>query len=372
MINNEISPINLNPGPDTGLAIAAPANNFDREIIKNLNPDPETLHKVELNQIENTTNTKNEDSEDLEEKTNTKLPFGTYIRKNYPTWFNWATILLHTLGGMLPFVSLVPDSVSKKIKSIAIEFSRWGIPAVKLHTGLEALAGKRLFEAIARVLPMMFMPILPFFNFQLAYGLSSGINVVLEHMNNRIGDLKKEDGFAVNNRKVINGFKSMINDLKKGVPIQEELKLYLALGGASLMIGGAIPALLFARNSLNSGIAKFFGSFRSIGGLLGDLSIILFSSKTDPAERRKEQLVGSFYLIPSIMDFMQRWMKQDSDANEVFNHAKTALNTIAEVLWSSLSTDRNIKQASTVTKAVQPLYKNTQQQLHTSLSSSAA
>ena len=271
----------------------------------------------------------------------------SYIRKNYPTWFNWATMILHTLGSTMPFVSFVPKKISQAVKKFAINFSKYGIPLVKLHTGVEALQGKRMFEALARVLPAAIIPgfNLPFFNFHLAYGLSSGVNVVLEHMNDRIGDLSKHDSFAVNNRKVISGFKSMVNDLINGVHIRERTKLGLAFGGAVGMLAGAIPALLFARNSLNSTKSKIFGSLRAIGGLLGDLSIILFSSKTDPDEKRKEQLVGTFFLIPSMMDFLQRWMNQSSDANEIVNHAKTTLNTIAEVLWSSLSTDRNLKQS---------------------------
>jgi hypothetical protein len=267
-----------------------------------------------------------------------------YIRKNYPSWFNWATVVLHTLGAMLPFTSIVPKSISKKIKDLAVNFSRWGVPLVKIHTGLEALWGCRLPEAIARIAPTFFFPILPFFNFQLAYGLSSGINVVLEHMEARIGKLSRDDGFKHNNQKVLNGFKSMVNDLMNpNANINERMKMFLALGGGGFMLAGAVPALLFARNSLNSPAAKIFGTIRSIGGFLGDLSIILFSTKPTAEEQRKEKIVGSFFFVPTIMDILQRWINQDSDANEIFNHAKTSLNTIGEVLWSSFSTDRNTK-----------------------------
>lgn len=279
-----------------------------------------------------------------------------YVRKNYHNWFNWVTVLSHTLGAMLPFTSLVPERISKKVKNFAIQFSRWGVPLVKLHTGGEALYGKRGFEALARIAPTLFLPILPFFNFQLAYGLSSGINVVLEHMSGRIGELKREDGFAINNRKVIDALKSMYSDLMNpNTDLKERSRLGLSLGGGVFMLAGAIPALIFARNSLNSLPAKIFGSIRSIGGFLGDLSIILFSSKPSPEERRKEQIVGSFFFIPTIMDLLQRWINQDSDANEIFNHAKTSLNTIAEVLWSSFSTDRNVKHKTPEVPVVKPI-----------------
>jgi hypothetical protein len=330
-------------GPDTATPSREPAIPLQQE----QTVDPETLHKNTIN--------KNDDEAPSEKN------LGLYIRKNYPTWFNGLTVILHTLGAMLPFVSFIPKKISNGIKAAAIEFSRWGIPVVKIHTAWEAFQGKRLFEAIARVIPALVIPALPFFNFQLAYGLSSGVNVVLEHMTKRTGDLLKEDGFAVNNKKVIEGFTSMLKDLFQGhnIHLKERMELIVTLGGASGMIFGALSALLFARDSLNSTLARVFGSIRSIGGLFGDLSIIFFSAKTDPAERRKEKIVGPFYLIPSIMDFMQRWINQSSDANEIFNHAKTTLNTVAEVLWSSMSTDRNTRQEESynhrvVTNILQP------------------
>jgi len=340
----------LEPVSNTIIGPATEPNNSIGQTVAEANIPPET-HSAEQSQAQAMFKLAAINQQPLQETTkDVKQDNGTlaYIRKNYPSWFNWSTMILHTLGAMLPFVSVVPQNVSKAVKDFAIKFSRYGISAVKIHTGLEALSGKRMYEAIARVLPAFIIPglKLPFFNFHLAYGLSSGINVVLEHMNDRIGELSKDDSVKTNNKKVIDGFKSMLHDLINGVHIKERTKLGLALGGGAAMIAGTVPALLFARDSLNSWASKLFGSVRAIGGLMGDLSIILFSSKTDPEEKRKEQLVGSFYLIPSMMDFMQRWITQSSDANEIFNHAKTALNTIAEVLWSSLSTDRNIKQAS--------------------------
>lgn len=272
--------------------------------------------------------------------------FMQYARKNYHHWFNWATIGLHTLGAMTPFISSIPEPISKFLKKSAVLFSQWGVPAVKAHTGFEAFKGKRLFESLARFTPATLLPTVPFFNFQIPYGLSSGVNVVLEHMHSRTGELKKEDGFVVNNKKVFDALKSMVNDLlfNKDTDKKEKQKLGLALSGAGFMISGALPVLLFARNQLNTPFAKIFGTIRSIGGFLGDLSIIMFSSKPTEKERKKEQLVGSLYLVPTFMDLAQRWIDQSSDANEIFNHAKTAINTIAEVLWSSFSTDRNIKQ----------------------------
>ena len=268
------------------------------------------------------------------------------IRKNYPTWFNVATVGLHSLGALLPSMQVVPKEVSQSVRQAAISFSRWGLQIAKIHNGIEALYGNRGVEAAARVIPSLLVPglKLPFFNFQLAYGLSSGVNVALEHIYDRVGELKKEDGMKKNIDKVFKGLNIMIKDLAKGkANIREWTKLFLTLGGSAFMLGGSIPALAFARNSLNDTKARVFGSLRSIGGLLGDLSIILFSTKKTKEGRQKERAIGLFFMVPSIMDFAQRWIKQGSEANEIFNHFKTALHTIGELIWSHFSTERNIK-----------------------------
>lgn len=271
--------------------------------------------------------------------------FKNYVRLHYPTWFNVATVGLHAAGALLPNMNIVPNNVSKGIKELAIHFSRWGVPISKIHNSYEAFKGKRAFEAVARFAPAALLPTVPFFNFQLPYGLSSGINLILEHIKDEVGGFKKEDGFAKNNSKVFKGLKDMWTKFRHPhTGKTERVKLGLVLGGTSAMLSGSIPALIFARKELNTLPAKLFGSVRSLGGLLGDLSIILFSSKKDPIQKRKEQIIGSFYLIPTIMDFAQRWIDQGSEANEIFNHAKTALNTIAELMWTHFSTEDNVKQ----------------------------
>ncbi len=268
------------------------------------------------------------------------------IKLNYPHWFNIATVGLHALGGTLPSMPFIPKSVGLGFRNLAENFSRWCIPFSKLHNSIEALQGKRLYEAVARLVPSLLIPLLrlPFHNFQLAYGLGSGINVVHEHIKSRVGKLNAEDGFVTNNKKIQDGLFHAIKDLFNGgdhVSTKERAKLGLTLGGGAAMILGAVPTLLFDRNGLNDGFARIFGSIRSLGGLLGDLSITLFPSHEIPELRKKEPIIGSLYLVPTFMDFAQRWMKQDEETNSIFNHVKTALNTIAELIWTHFSTIEN-------------------------------
>lgn len=279
------------------------------------------------------------------------------VKLNYPHWFNIATVALHALGGTLPSMPFIPKSVGLGFRNLAENFSRWCIPFSKLHNSIEALQGKRLYEAVARLAPSLLIPLLrlPFHNFQLAYGLGSGINVVQEHIKSRVGHLNKEDGFAVNNKKIQDGFVHAVKDLFYGgahVDTRERARLGLTLGGGAAMILGAVPTLLFDRNGLNDGFARIFGSVRSLGGLLGDLSITLFPKHEIPELQKKLPIIGSLYLVPTFMDFAQRWMKQDEETNSIFNHVKTALNTIAELIWTHFSTIENQKAKDSVAQKV--------------------
>ncbi len=282
--------------------------------------------------------------QNLSPKWNDKQTTFENIKLNYPQWFNIATVGLHALGGTLPSIPFIPKAVSLGFRNLAENFSRWCIPISKIHNCVEALQGKRLYEAIARILPNLFLPFLPFHNFQLAYGLGSGINVVHENIKNRVGELKAEDGFAVNNKKIQDGLVHGIKDLFHGgdhVDGKERARLGLALSGGAAMLFGAIPTLIFDRNGLNDGFARIFGSIRSLGGLLGDLSITLFPKHEIPELQKKLPVIGSLYLVPTFMDFAQRWMQQDEETNSIFNHLKTTLNTIAELTWTHFSTVEN-------------------------------
>lgn len=291
------------------------------------------------------------------------------VKLNYPHWFNIATVGLHALGGTLPSIPLIPKKVSLGFRNIAENFSRWCVPVSKLHNCIEALQGRRLYEAIARILPNLFLPFLPFHNFQLAYGLGSGINVVHENIKSRVSELKAEDGFAVNNKKIHDGFKLALNDLFHGgshVDKKERARLGLALSGGAAMLAGAVPTLLFDRDGLNDGFARIFGSIRSLGGLLGDLSITLFPKHDIPELQKKLPIIGSLYLVPTFMDFAQRWMNQDEETNSIFNHIKTTLNTIAELIWTHFSTIENQRQkekAQEIQK-VEPVRENWLEKAH--------
>ena len=286
-------------------------------------------------------------AQNLAPEWNQKNNLLTNIKLNYPHWFNIATVALHALGSSLPSMPFIPKKISLAFRKSAILFSQWCIPFSKLHNFFEAWKGNRFYEAVARVLPNLFLPFLPFHNFQLAYGLSSGINVVHEHIKSRVGGLSDKDSMKQNIKKINDGLQFAIKDLFHGgnkVTTKERVKLGLTLGGGAAMILGAVPTLLFDRQGLNDGFAKFFGTIRSLGGFFGDLSITLFPSNPIENLRKKERAIGGIYLVPTFMDAAQRWMNQAPETNEIFNHFKSALNTIAELTWTHFSTLENHNQ----------------------------
>lgn len=282
-----------------------------------------------------------DESSDIENQNNWKISkeFLNIVREKYPVVLNWLTVALHSAASSLPFIPFIPKDFAKKVKNWAIVFSRYIVPLNMVHNAIEDLFGKRLFHAIARLAPPACLPFLPFFNFSMPYGIYAGINFPTEEIVKRVGELSKHDSFAVNNQKVIDGLKSMWEDFKNPTHhFNERFKLGSIFFASASMLIGAVGGLIFSPKSLNNLPAAFFGFIRSTGGLVGDLNLILGKNSTN-----KEKTIGGLYAIGSLMDMTQRWIT-DPTINELYNHAKTSLNTISTMLWTHKSTDRNISE----------------------------
>lgn len=261
------------------------------------------------------------------------------VREKYPVVLNWFTVALHSAASSLPFIPFVSKELSKKVKEWAIVFSRYVVPLNMIHNAVEDLMGKRLFHAIARLAPPACLPFLPFFNFSMPYGIYAGINFPSEEILKRVGELDNKSTFAENNKKVIDGLKAMWSDVNdKNIHFKERFRLGSIFFASASMLGGALGGLLFSPNSLNNFSATVFGFIRSMGGLIGDLNLILAKNST-----KKEKAIGSLYAVGSLMDITQRWIV-DPTINELYNHFKTSLNTISTMLWTHMSTERNRQQ----------------------------
>jgi hypothetical protein len=306
--------------------------------INNLN---ETLaaHREEI--IEDSENKSSED----ENSWKISKEFLNIVREKYPVVLSWFTVALHSAASSLPFIPFVPKQTAKKFKDWALAFSRYIVPLNMVHEAIEDLSGKRLFHAIARLAPPVCLPFLPFYNFSMPYGIFAGINFPTEEIVKRVGELSKHNTFAENNQKIIDGLKAMWNDFNNQAnPFKERFRLGSIFFASASMLAGALGGLLFSPNSLNNIPATIFGFIRSTGGLVGDLNLILGKNHT-----KKEKTIGSLYAIGSLMDITQRWIT-DPTINELYNHAKTSLNTISTLLWTHMSTDRNRQEEKKVQK----------------------
>lgn len=301
-----------------------------------------------LNDVLNRFDTKPKSSPDTEDESNQNenqnnweisKKFLNIVREKYPIVLNWFTVALHSAASSLPFIPFVSKDFAQKVKQSAIVFSRYIVPLNMVHNAIEDLFGKRLFHAIARLAPPACLPFLPFFNFSMPYGIYAGINFPTEEIVKRVGELSKHDSFAANNQKVLDGLKAMWEDFKNpNHHINDRFKLGSIFFASASMLIGAIGGLLFSPKSLNNLPASIFGFIRSIGGLVGDLNLMFGKNSTN-----KEKTIGGLYAIGSLMDMTQRWIT-DPTINELYNHAKTSLNTISTMLWTHKSTDRNISE----------------------------
>lgn len=257
------------------------------------------------------------------------------LRLHYPTALNVASVSLHLFASSFPWIPFIPKKISKMINNAAIFFSRYIVPINMLHNAVEAISKKRLFEGLARIPVPFMMPFLPFFNFKLPYGLFAGINLPNEEITKRVGKLDDQASFSANNKKTLDGLKLMWKDLMNPqISSGERIKIGFTLLGSFCMLFGSVNGLLFAPQSLNNLAASVFGFIRSIGGLIGD-GILIFTGNP------REKLIGMLYAVGSFMDITQRWIKNPA-INEIYNHVKTALDTVSTMLWTHVSTQRNM------------------------------
>ncbi len=267
-----------------------------------------------------------------------KIPTQSIIQKirlHYPNVMNVVAVILHSAAASFPFIPFISENFAKDIKQKAIFFSRYIVPINMFHNAIEALSKKRLFEGLARLPVPFLMPFLPFFNFKLPYGIFAGINFPNEEIVKRVGELNDKATFSQNNKKILDGLKMMWQELfDNKVSDKQRFKTASILTGTFCMLFGAVNSLIFAPKSLNNLPATVFGFLRSIGGLIGDTVLIATGDA-------KEKLIGTLYAVGSFMDITQRWITNPA-VNELYNHAKTSLDTISTMLWTHFSTQRNM------------------------------
>lgn len=283
---------------------------------------------------------------------------------------NVAAGALHTLAIATQVIDklnipLIPKDLTGKINKFTQEFSRYVVPFNYLLNGISALKGNRLLEGLIRFsIPGLLLTV-PFFNFTIPYGISSGFNffheAVLKNLKDKNGHLSFKD-WKDNTKQVWDESKNIFKALFSGESIKELLSFKLskqkqqAFGSLSIALSAA-ASLLTARTERNSFAAKLWGGLRN--GLGGYCDLILAFGKDDvkPGEKefvgsikelkehynnkatRKNVIAGGFMGVASALGVFHRLFVKSEWLANIIVHLQMLLDNIGFTAWGLKSND---------------------------------
>lgn len=261
--------------------------------------------------------------------------------KDGPEWFqlfrNHFVMVLNVVGVAMNTMSVVasgsnilPKPVAEYLDNAAEWYSRYVVSIGFGWNGIESLVGRRPIEALTRFVPAAGFLALPFYNFNLATGVSSGLNYVLGEIVKRNGDKQPGVGSMMENTKgILKHAKELAGDFFNKNSSESFLDKVTMAG----LLGGSFGALLFARNDRDTGLARFFGNLRNIGGLAGDYELVFNRDTTWRGNHKR--FVGLSCSLASVLNIIARWV--NPQLGRTLNHLAIAADDFGLTYWAQMS-----------------------------------
>lgn len=338
--------------PEINSVVNSELDSLDNTVLntqENHNTDPK-LHEVQTS-VQNL---------ETQESSTKKSNFLEDYFQNGPPWFqafrNYFVAGLNTVGIGLNFTSVIasnsnmmPEPVAKYLDKAAEWYSRYVVSLGFSWNGVESVVGKRPFESLARFVPAVGFVTLPFYNFNLATGVSSAMSYLLDKVVKRNGNKQPGVGSAIENTKGVfkhsmDIFRDFFNSKSKESLLEKTGLLGLGLGS----LGG----LLFASQERDSFAARLFGNLRNFGGLAADYELV-FNDDTTWRSKHK-RLVGLTCSTASILNIIARWV--DPKLGRILNHLSIAADDFGLTYWAQMSKKDNDEAAG---KIINPATKKT-------------
>lgn len=207
----------------------------------------------------------------------------------------------------------------------------------------EAFRAKQPIKAVIKLIPPAFLPLIGDVNIDTVYGSSTGFNQPYDLAEERIKARKKIDPeFAAKvdeankthggNAKLLwSTFKDMCKEFAQGkMPYKEAIYFV----NCAMILAGALPMMLFGRNSRDTLPAKVLGTVRSIGGLIGDYAFV-----TQEWGNLHKLTIGGLCSVSAVASIVKRFVKSDSVAR-VLIHLGAALDVTAYALWNAFNSGK--------------------------------
>ncbi len=268
-----------------------------------------------------------------------------------PTGFqafrNYFTLSLNSVGIIFNFLAvitgnsnIVSKKISEKIDKGSEWFSRYIIPLSFGWNGIEALVGNRAVEAVARIIPAISFLFLPFYNLNIATGVSSGLQYLFELVKDRHGGKNPAThSIKENAKQTIQTSLAILKDIFTFNQTHEDFKKQIS---TAFMLIGSFGGLAFASKDRDSLLARFFGNMRNIGGLVADWKLIFNDVKNNIRRAFDLRLVGSLCSTASIMNIIMRWV--NPELARTLNHISIAIDDFGLTYWAQCSKRDNDEQ----------------------------
>lgn len=267
---------------------------------------------------------------------------------NGPNWFqnfrNQFTISLNSFGILFNTIAVIASnstffskSTTEFLDKKSEWFSKYIIPISFSWSGIEALMKNRLVEAAARIIPASLFTVLPFYNLNMATGVSSALNYLFEHVMDRHGGKHPGQDNMLNNAKAV--LKSSADVFKDIFTLNSSKESIAKQLGTLFMSVGSLGGLAFAHDKRDSMLARIFGNLRNVGGLIADWKLIFNDVKNDDRRTFDLRFVGSLCSTASILNILMRWV--DPKLARSLNHIGIALDNLGLTYWSNQSSKRD-------------------------------
>lgn len=264
-------------------------------------------------------------------------PWFKSFRDNFTMVLNYIGIAFNTLAVVGTNSNVFSKDVAASIDKKSEWYSRYVIPFSFAWNGVEALVGNRLVEALTRLVPAVSFWALPFYNFNTATGVSSGINYMLELVTNRLKkqEIKVPSHDMWQNTKVIGGeLLNVCKDFLTNADTSHYKENWVHKITSFFLLGGSAGGFLFASKDRDTWLARLFGNIRNLGGFVGDYDLV-----TNKKYDVHKKVVGLSCGVASILNMIMRWVNPELARS--LNHISIAADDFGLTYWAQDSRRHN-------------------------------
>jgi hypothetical protein len=226
----------------------------------------------------------------------------------------------------------------------ALICTKWLAPITSYGwSAYEAFKAKQPIKMIIKLVPPIFLPFIGDANIDTVYGSSSGLNqpydLVIERLQKQQNSssearqkiLEANQTHSGNAKLIWSTFSEMCKEFVQGKLSRKETLYFI---NCSMILAGALPIMIFDRNSRDSIFAKTLGTVRSIGGIFGDVLFAAFEWGN-----LHKLAIGGLCGISAVASIVKRFVDNESVA-KVLIHLGAGLDVTAYALWNAFNSGK--------------------------------